>query len=137
MKKFFLFIELIGRLSLGLALFAILIYCLFFQPPVPTNWEKVAEDIPYNWRQLENATLDGTPHGSITYVRPQTKGLKLDDVRLIMGKPIKKFTVVRREENTTDRPEILTFYTYKGIMFMESDVSAQPRTVALIIKDSQ
>lgn len=135
LKKLLLFVDIVGITSSIILISCIVMYFLL-QPPV-TNWEKVGEDIPYNWRQLENATLDGTPHGSITYVRPQTKGLKIDDVRLIMGKPLKKFTVVRREENTSDRPEVLTFYAYKNIMFMESDVSAQARTVSLIIKDSQ
>jgi hypothetical protein len=115
--------------------------CLFFvlgyvvtakQAPRPSlrpDWKKIAEEVPYNWHDRAGWGADG-----VRFHTPKTKHLMLADIELMFGKPLEKFTLVKREnEETSDRPEVLTFHVYPKFMLMESNFAAQPHSVAFII----
>lgn len=124
------YIELACRLTLPVICLVIVVWVSLTGPTQPkVNWRKVAEDVPYNWRECGGWSKDGV----VRFHTPKTKNLMLSDIEKICGKPIDKFTLVKWEnEETSDRPEVLTFHVYPKFILMESDFAAQPHSVAFI-----
>jgi hypothetical protein len=124
------YLDLFIRIFPPIFLLVCLLYCSTpAKQPATPNWRKIAEEVPYNWSERA-----GWGDSGVRFYKPKTKNLMLADIELMFGKPLEKFTLVKREnEDTSDRPSVLTFHIYPKFMLVESDFAAQPHSIAFII----
>lgn len=103
----------------------VLVYLLFFAPGPDVYGKFLLEQPPYYEMSPVTAT------GNVVAIKP--KNLSLKKCREVHGEPEEERHVVRRFEDSEDRPIIYTLHAYKSFVVVTSDLEPDSDTIVMVL----